>query len=207
MIYSSYNFLNVKLNFNEKVNGPYLLPELELLIFTRYLASGSFMHVAGDLCGIGLTSSFRAIHRMINHFAKNRRRFIRFPSTHELERISLKFREKKGFPKVIGCVDGTHIEVKVPKNDVSETFRNRKGRMTLNVQMVCGPNELIYDIVASWPGSAHDSAIWTSCLLRSQFESGIFPNEYHLLGDSAYPLTEYMMTPIRNATITRESIF
>ena len=123
---------------------------------------------------------------MINLIASKVHRFIKFPSENEIPTISRRFRQKQGFPNVIGCVDGTHIPVLVPKNDLSETYRNRKGYMSLNVQMVAGHNEEIFDIVARWPGSTHDAVIWTTCRLNGYLSTLESTHDFHLLGDSAY---------------------
>ena len=134
-------------------------------------------------------------------------RFIRFPEAQKWQSISHKFHAKRGFPGVIGCVDGAHIPVLVPKSDRSETYRNRKGFMSLNVQMVCGPKEEIYDIVAGWPGSAHDAVIWTTSDISSRMSDGMLSRNFHLLGDSAYPLSSYLLTPFKSPTSRAESNF
>lgn len=169
----------------------------------RYLATGSFIHVSGDLCSIPYSTSWRSIHEVMRCICAQRNKFIKFPS--DLSRIASQFQEKRNITDTIGCIDGTHIPIYVPKTNVSETFRNRKGYFSLNVQMVCGPNNIVYDIDASWQGSAHDSTIWTSSPLYSRFLAGEF-GEYHLLGDSAYPLSKFVITPFRNG-IGRKGIF
>jgi len=40
-------------------------------------------------------------------------------------------------------------------------------------QMVCDPNFRITSVVARWPGSVHDSRIWTTSGLCHQFENGM----------------------------------
>ncbi|CAL1268725.1 unnamed protein product [Larinioides sclopetarius] len=57
---------------------------------------------------------------------------------------------------------------------------------------------VIRNVVAKWPGSAHDSTIFTNsvvCLLLKT--NSIFQN-YHLLGDSGYALEKYLLTPFLN---------
>ena len=145
-----------------------------------------------------MTTAWRSIHNVVDLISGMCQQFIQFPPRNQHNRVAQKFRQKFNFPGVIGCVDGTHIPVLVPKDDVAETYRNRKGFMSLNVQMVCGPNSEIYDITANWPGSAHDAAIWTSCDLNGKLSSGMASIEHHLLGDSAYPLKEFLLTPYKN---------
>jgi DDE superfamily endonuclease len=44
--------------------------------------------------------------------------------------------EVHGFPGVVGCIDGTHIPVKAPRND-RDSYINRKGFPSINVLAVC----------------------------------------------------------------------
>ena len=56
-----------------------------------------------------------------------------------------------------------------------------------------GINRKIYDVVINAPGSYHDSAIWTMSRSKGWLETR-FPRRF-VLGDSAYPQSEVMMTP------------
>ena len=107
-----------------------------------------------------------------------------------------KFHLLGGFPNVIGCIDCTHIPIKSPGGDNGEVFRNRKGWMSLNVQVVGGPNYEIQDIVIRWPGSAHDSRIFDNSSLKIKMEEGLLKG--YLLGDAGYMQTPYLFTPLRN---------
>lgn len=94
----------------------------------------------------------------------------------------------------------------VAGGDRAEEFRNRKGVFSINVQCVVNSDLMIMDIVARWPGSAHDSTIFNSSRIKARLETGEFGDRV-LLGDSAYPLSSTMMTPIANPTITEEELF
>ena len=143
---------------------------------------------------------------MISKICSLKSQLIKFPDADELPRVEMKFRHMKGFPGVIGCVDGTHIPIKVLHSDIRETFRCRKGFFSLNAQMICGPDCRIYDLVASWPGSAHDSNVFNRSVIRRRFLNGEF-GDYHLLADSAYRLTKSVMTPYKNEDSVDKSSF
>lgn len=113
---------------------------------------------------------------------------VQFPMT-EVARNSVKqrFYHKFGIPGTIGAIDCTHIAVVAPAmNDPVRpgiAYYNRKGYFSLNVQMVCNIPNLkkpsygtkniklqicdadlrILDCNARFPGSTHDSAIWSLC--------------------------------------------
>ena len=155
------------------------------------------MHVCGDLCGVSKSAAWRSIHIVIESICKLRNQMIKFPTADELVRTEAQFRQSKNFPGVLGCIDGSHIAVKVLNSSIRETYRNRKGYFSLNVQMICGPDSYIYDVVSSWPGAAHDSNIFNRSLIARRLRQGEF-GDLHLLGDSAYKLTRYMLTPYKN---------
>jgi len=48
------------------------------------------------------------------------------------------------------------------------------------------------DVVAQWPGSCHDSAIFQNCSLKDWLEQR---RSGWLVGDSGYALKPYMLTP------------
>ena len=47
-----------------------------------------------------------------------------------------------------GCIEGTHIRIKSTGGNDVERYSNRKGFMSLNVQMVCDADLKIIDIEA-----------------------------------------------------------
>ena len=97
----------------------------------------------------------------------------------------------------MGCVDGTHIQIPSPSLNPVD-FINRKNYYSINVQVVCDHQLKINNLVAKWPGSAHDSWILQQSQVWTNFENGTF--EGLLLGDSAYPCKRWLMSPFRNPT-------
>lgn len=76
----------------------------------------------------------------------------------------------------------------------AETFRNRKGYFSLNVQTVSSADLKVLDIVERWPGASHDSTIFSASNLKMRFEAGHF-GQYIMVGDSGYSNTSYLATP------------
>ncbi|XP_022177377.1 putative nuclease HARBI1 [Myzus persicae] len=107
------------------------------------------------------------------------------------------------FVGVDGTVDCTHIPIQSPGGDQAENFRNKKGIFSINVQIVSGPKCEILDIVARWPGSVHDSRIFSNSNVNMMYEQKQLPG--CLLSDGGYPQLQYLFTPIRNPqTIAEE---
>lgn len=84
---------------------------------------------------------------------------------------------------------------------------NRKGYFSYNVQAmvqaICDSNLKIMDIDARWPGSTHDSTVFSASAIRAKFDNGTYQNCY-LLGDSAYPCRNYLLTPLLNTATPQE---
>ena len=101
-----------------------------------------------------------------------------------------------GMPSVFGCIDGTHMRIKRPRDNESQ-FINRHGYHSLNVMLVCGPNLQFYFASVKWPGSVSDSRVFRNSSLSERLQNGWRPvRNGILLGDSGYPNLEYLITPI-----------
>lgn len=64
-------------------------------------------------------------------------------------------------------------------------------------QAVCDARLIFTNIYAKWYGSTHDARIFHNSALYGYLESQSTSNGL-LLGDQGYPLTTYLMTPLRN---------
>lgn len=173
-----------------------LSPTLQVLIALRFLATGTFHRVMGDLVGVERTTAGKKIRKVIRALARLRGRFVNLPvSRREVEATKRNFHQIAGFPGVLGAIDCTHVRIHCPALPDNERYRNRKGYMSLNVQAICDANYKITNVVARWPGSTHDSRIWENSRVAARMEAGEFDGL--LVGDGGYRCTEYMMTPLR----------
>lgn len=186
------------------VRGNGLSPLIQLTTALRFYATGNFQMTDGDLAGISRQTAGRSVHQLSRAIAKRRSLFINFPQSPSAAKRD--FYRIAGFPKVIGAIDCTHIPIAAPSGaeyaDQQEVFRNRKGYMSLNVQMVCDSNRVVTNLVARWPGSAHDSRIFENSTLRDDFEAKKYDGV--LLGDGGYGCRPYLLTPIINPQGDRE---
>lgn len=175
-------------------NSP-LPPLLQVLAALRFVATGSFYNLVGESLGVAKSTTGRAARYVCRLLAGKAGNYIKFPR--DVSSYKSRFFEIAGFPNVVGCVDGTQIKIKAPNVNEGE-YVNRKGFHSLNVQMVCGPDFCITNVVAKWPGSVHDSRIFKESVLCREFENGHIQGM--LLGDSGYSLKTYLMTPYLNPT-------
>jgi hypothetical protein len=81
--------------------------------------------------GVDKGTVSRCIQRVSYALASKTDQFIKWPSDQKRE-IKQGFYERRGFPCVIGCVDGTHVRITAPNVD-EPSFVNRQGFHSLNV--------------------------------------------------------------------------
>ena len=132
--------------------------------------------------------------------------FIKFPSGQREREVEQRFEEKWGFPGVLGAIDGSYIPVKRPRKN-PEQYINRKGFHSLQLQVICDADMLFTNVFCSYPGSVHDARVFRNSSIFQDAEANpdvLFPRNTHLIGDSAYPLKVWVLTPFRdNGRLTR----
>ena len=124
------------------------------------MATNAFYTVLSHARGVSKQTLSRVTHEVVQII--NNRYFnsvINWPTNQAaLNNIPLEFYNKGGCPRVIGCIDGSHIEI-LRRSKYEEQFVNRHGTHSINCLMVCGPNLQFYFVSARWPGSVNDERI------------------------------------------------
>ncbi|KAK5647833.1 hypothetical protein RI129_002725 [Pyrocoelia pectoralis] len=192
--------LNVLAQIEHELEFPYdrnnsVSPINQLLIALRFYATGTHLLCISDFAGAHSSTISRIVHRL--------------PSTRaEILDSQRKFYEIARFPfPVIGAVDGTHIRIQSPGGEDSEIFQNRKSYFSLNVQGISDASMKFIDIVVRWPGSSHDATIFNSSRVRAKLEQQNIYSGAVLLGDSAYPLRRYLLTPLLQTNNAAEQLY
>ncbi|CAH1968616.1 unnamed protein product [Acanthoscelides obtectus] len=116
------------------------------------------------------------------------------------------------FSGVIGAVDGTHIFVKVEKSQ-QDSYIDRYRRTSINLMAICDSNTLFTYVFLGYPGSAHDSRVFENSIMCKNIERHgpnfyfLDTQKYHLIGDSAFALRTWLITPYRGDNVTRKQKF
>ena len=100
---------------------------------------------------------------------------------------------------MIGAIDGSHIPIKAPR-ECPENI-NRKDFHSILLQACCDHEMFFTNCYCGWPGSVHDSRVLRNSDIfysASNRHDDFFPNNSHLLGDTAYPLQTWIMTPYKD---------
>ncbi|KAJ8915253.1 hypothetical protein NQ315_014760 [Exocentrus adspersus] len=157
------------------------------------------------VCPLSQPAVSRSLHSVVSAILNQLNQHIKFPQRDE-EILDVKngFYNRFGMPGIIGAIDCTHLSIVSPSRNGPNPrliFLNRKNFFSLNCQIICDSNLKILNLNARFPGSVHDAAIWSlsdvRLLLKRKYQAG--GRDFLLLGDSAYPLRPYLMTPILHA--------
>ncbi|KAM7287708.1 putative nuclease HARBI1 [Ixodes scapularis] len=148
-----------------------LSAEQQVIIALQFYATGNFLITAGDYIRVHVSSGSRAVRQVTVALARRAQDFIRWPDAAEGAALQHKFYDMAGFPLVVGAVDGTHVRIQAPHVH-EEAYVNRHGYHSINVQVVVDASSRIRNVVARWPGSTHDSRIFTESTLAVKLASG-----------------------------------
>uniref|UniRef100_A0A3P9JJI7 DDE Tnp4 domain-containing protein n=1 Tax=Oryzias latipes TaxID=8090 RepID=A0A3P9JJI7_ORYLA len=130
--------------------------------------------------------------------------FVSFPNDVQIAQTKHKFFTLGNMPNTIGFIDCTHVHIQAPHERDWE-YINRKGRRSINIQLVGDADLIITNCVVKWPGSVHDARILRESALYRQLQT----NRPHgiILGDSAYPLLPWLITPFLAASTPAQARF
>lgn len=98
---------------------------------------------------------------------------------------------------MIGCIDGCYIPIRKPANKIRTTYVNRHDMLSITLQGICDSNRRFIDVCVGSPSRIHDSRIFSLSPISDQLQE-ICHGRYHLLGDAAYPLRDYLITPFKD---------
>ena len=172
-------------------------PRVQIFVALRFYATGDFYSSTSVHHGISDSSVCRIVNRVTNAIVDLKDEFIKWPTTRaEIANAQRGFYDLSGFPGAVGAIDCTHVPLDCsPLGNNEYAYVNRKGKHSINVQLVCDTRYRILNVVARWPGSAHDSGILQNSAIHDMFEQRLLPGV--LLGDSGYPQKNWLMTPYR----------
>ncbi|XP_063216851.1 putative nuclease HARBI1 [Bacillus rossius redtenbacheri] len=133
-------------------------------------------------------------------------RYVKFPlAPRDITNAQQRFMTKYHFPGVVGILDCTHVAIVPPAvNDPDlpeHMFVNRKGYHSINVQLICNADLTILNVNARYGGATHDAFIWANSRAMVEMREMHTRNGHTswLLGDSGYPLQQWLLTPVVGA--------
>ncbi|XP_055308671.1 uncharacterized protein LOC129572686, partial [Sitodiplosis mosellana] len=182
---------------------------VKLVIALRFYATAAHYEMIGDLFGISRTTVEFIIEEVSFLISdKLREHNVFMPSTEE-EILDAKvgFMRLADFPLCIAAVDGTHVLINSFGVEDAELYRNRKTTFSLNVQLAVSADERIVGVVSRWPGSAHDSTIFTNSNLCDRLRQREFGHDSVIVVDSAYPPEKFACKPLNEPETLNETVY
>jgi hypothetical protein len=149
--------------------------ETKVITFLHYLRSGTFQWSLASSSGTSQATVSDNITQCTDRLLNIAPNIIDFATDPD----SITARKQgffdvyrpKGFPNILGVLDGTHIGIIAPNED-EDKFVNRKNYHSINCQVVTDPSHRFLDINAKFPGSSHDSFIWRQSSVRTRLSEG-----------------------------------
>ncbi|KAH9367537.1 hypothetical protein HPB48_001629 [Haemaphysalis longicornis] len=207
---------------NSDRRGAPLPPLLKLLIALRFHGSGAMQTVVGDLVNVSQPTVSNVLWEVTQAVCLRLcPKYVQLPNATEGKSLMMRFYQIGRFPGVSGCIDyartdnqpGRRLRRSLPQpegnlmyslyifvNSLSEEDISLPKNCFL--QAVTGPELQFLDVVASWPGSVHDSRIFENSRVIAMYEASSVPGV--LLGDQGYPCLPFLMTPLRVSRTSAE---
>nr|XP_012224230.1 PREDICTED: putative nuclease HARBI1 [Linepithema humile] len=175
-------------------------PGKQIAITLWFFGNQEVYRSVADRFGVSKDTVWKCVFEIAMLLTEDVHRYIKWPELREMATFEKEFRQLHGFPGVIGAIDGSHIAISAPIEN-PENYINRKGYHSIILQGICDYKLKFIDVFTGMCGSVHDARVWRLSdigTLIAQDENRYFQNQYHLLADSAYPLSNYILTPYRD---------
>lgn len=179
-----------------------------ILMTLTYLGLQISMDEVGDRFGVAVSTVHKEVYLVVKILCDLKTRYIVWPTQNECTIIENQFRERAGFPGVIGAIDGCHVHVLAPARDQA-AYNDRKMSHSIILQGICTATKIFTNVSIGTPGSRHDcTAMALSSIHRKIVSEGpksvIYEDRFHLIGDKAYPNRCWLMAPYKdNGNLTR----
>ena len=173
------------------------------------LSTGNSFRTVSKTFAVGKSTAVSITRKFCREMRRLAHLFIKFPSNRRetaqaIEQFKMCYDTQ--IPQAVGAIDGTHINIVAPEGEGKEDYFSRKQRYTINTQGVVGANLIFHDIATGFPGSCHDARnLRNSSIFRRAQNDEIlikpvdivhdFEVRPFIIGDSAYPLLTWLITP------------
>lgn len=194
-----------------------LPPEKILALGLYRLGHGNSYVSIGPSFNVGKATVIEAVQDVVEALYEIRNEHIKFPENEAETRAAIEtFQDLSDLPNIVGAIDGSHVRIKAPKDSPVDYF-SRYQQHDFIIQVVVNGQKLFLDFACSYPGSMHDARVLRRSSIFRRAEGGdiliaptvnINGNEIgpYLVGDSAYPLSPWLMKPYPEGTRDRAEI-
>lgn len=182
--------------------GPYTYsPTKQLLVVLSMLVNQEEYRIIAARFDISKSTARSYVVKVCNVLSNLARKYICWPTGNKAQETIEDFKKILGFPGVLGAIDKCHIPINNPSK-FQTVYGNRHRHHAIILQAVCNANYMFTNVFTGYPSSAHDAHVFNNSPLGRKIAStplNVFPdNTSHILGDSAYKCSNYVITPYRD---------
>ncbi|XP_066589309.1 uncharacterized protein [Prorops nasuta] len=179
--------------------------EKQVVLTVWILAKAESFLAVGDRFNMSASSAHYCFKNVIKTLASITGTYIKWPNISQINNITLEFENRShGIPGIIGAIDGCHIPIMQP-HDNAVDYYNRKGFHSVILQGVCDHQRRFIDVHIGVPGRVHDARVFrTSPLYKNIMHHNLISPSNCIIGDSAYPLSDFVLVPYKDNGHLRE---
>lgn len=167
--------------------------QTELYVFLWFAANKCSLRDVALKFGISVSTAHKVIEKIMEFLVSLGPKYIQF-SRSEAEKAEV----AEKFVSVLGCIDGTSIHIQTPAHKIKSTYVNRHDIPCLTLQAICDYNKCFIDVFTGIPGKIHYARVLKLSMINSQLPMLCEKGNYHIIGDSAYSIREWLLTPYRD---------
>ncbi|XP_064487595.1 putative nuclease HARBI1 [Ornithodoros turicata] len=169
--------------------------ESHVLSFIWYAVNKSSMRNVASRCDLAESSVHRMLQRVPDFIIEMGPTVLTLPD--DMDKMSRDFEKVSGVPGVVGCIDGSYIKIQCTKK-VAATYCNRHHYLSITLQAVCDKRRRFVDVLVGSSSRTHGARVFRQSSLATKLPGLCQGDKYHLLGDAANPLRQYLLTNYRD---------
>lgn len=171
--------------------------EKTFLFGVWYISNNETFRQTADRFDVSLSTGHQLLKQVANFLISISKEWIKMPSEREETVAAVHFKYKCGIDNVVGAIDGCHIKINKPHKE-QDSYINRKGYHSLLLQGLAGYNGAFLDVYCCEPGSLHDARLLKKSQLYAKAQNEFLLKNSIVLGDSAYPNLDWLITPFKD---------
>ncbi|XP_008188998.1 putative nuclease HARBI1 [Acyrthosiphon pisum] len=179
----------------KNLNESSVTSENHILSFLWFSANKCCLRDVSERFGVGLTTQFRINNRVMDFLVDISATIINL--NEGTVNLSREFQKVSGLPGVIGCIDGSSIPIRTPAHKLKSTYTNRHDMPSITLQAICDYKKKFIDVFTGAPGKIHDSRVFALSDISKELPL-ICENKYHIIGDGAYSIRDWLLVPYKN---------
>ena len=194
-----------------------ITPEKVLALALYRLGHGNTYVTIGPVFNVGKATVIEAVQDVVEGLYEIRNDVIKFPETAAETAAAIEtFTDHSDLPNIAGAIDGSHIRIKAPTESKADYF-SRYQQYDFIIQAIVDGRMLFMDFACGFPGAMHDGRVLRRSTIFDKAEARQIITEPttdsngqeigpYLVGDSAYPMSPWLIKPYPEGTRDRDEI-